>query len=201
LPVFAFETAESLPLPRPSSTTATASSQPLSVLVAYENLHTRLRAIEACRRTTLEQSSGVKLACSWWSFELLKYPALAEAAACAALDADVIVYSIRTLTDVPAAVKAWADKWVKMQRGKEGAFVVLTEATESQPDLRAPALLYLQNVASKADMTFFLRIFQSSNEDSSFNHETLSTRANAKTGLLEEILSHHGDFRCGGINE
>src|SRR5690242_20457108 len=122
LPVFAFGTVEPLPVLVASSTTATASSQPLSVAVAYESLHARLRAIEACQRSFPEDYAGAKPSCSWWSFEFLKYPGLLEAATRAAADADVILCSILSLDELPAAVKAWADQWLQTQRSKEGTF-------------------------------------------------------------------------------
>lgn len=173
----------------------------LSVVIAYEDAGTRARAMDVCRGTIRQQWRGLELDCTWWKFELLHHPAVAEAAVKAAAGADLFICSVHAENDLPAVVKAWVERWLPKQTEREGALIVLVEGREDQPAVRAPAVSYLQGVASAAKMTFFVRFFKRGDELTSCSPEALGQRANVVTDVLSEILSYRGGFPHGGINE
>jgi hypothetical protein len=177
------------------------SARPLSVVIAYEDAGTRDRAIDVCQGTIQQQWRGFKLDCTWWKFDLLHHPAVAEAAVEAAAEADLFICSVRAENDLPAVVKAWVERWLPKQTEREGALIVLVEGRDDEPAVRAPAVSYLQRVASAAKMTFFARFFKRRDEPANFSPETLRQSANVVTDVLSEILSYRGGFPHGGINE
>jgi len=132
---------------------------------------------------------------------LLEHPAVAQAAVEVAANADLFVCSVHAENELRAVVKAWVEKWLPGQTGREGALIVLVESTRTERGVRAPAVSYLQRVASEAGMTFFVRLFDTPDGLSGCSAETICQRANAVTGVLSEILSYRGGFPHGGINE
>ncbi len=176
-------------------------SPPLSVVVAYEDAGTRERAVQVCQGTLGKRWCGLDFQCSWWRFDLLEHPAVAQAAVEAAAKADLFVCSVHAENELPAVVKAWVEKWLPGQSGREGALIVLVESTRTERGVRAPAVSYLQRVASEAGMTFFVRFFDTPDGLAGCSAETICQRANAVTGVLSEILSYRGGFPHGGINE
>lgn len=193
---------EPSPAPDPVKTAAFADrAQPLAVVVAYEDAGTRERAMAVCQGTIAQQWHGLDLDCTWWKFDFLHHPAIAKAAAEAAARADLIIYSVHAEKDLPTVVKAWIKQWLPKQTGKDGALIVLVEGGGDNNAVRAPALQYLQRIASEASMTFFVRFFKRSEELPGCSLETISERADAVTDVLSEILSYRGGFPHGGINE
>jgi hypothetical protein len=175
-------------------------AQRLSVVIAYEDTCTRDRAIDVCQGTINQQWRGFELDCTWWRFDLLYHPAVADAAVKAAAAADLFIFSVRAEHDLPPVVKAWVERWLPKQTEREGALIVLVEGREEQPAIRVPAVSYLQWVASERQRAFFVRFFTKGDE-LGCSPEALSQRANVVTDVLSEILLYRGGVPHGGINE
>ena len=99
-----------------------------------------------------------------WNFDALQIPEIRKGAAAEAARADMIVIVTCGAGELPDEVKAWIEAWLAEKcemRHDQGGLTVLFDAPAAD-DLGASALCqfaYLQRVARKANMEFFVSTF------------------------------------------
>ena len=71
-----------------------APKYPFDLLVAYDDVATRNRALQLYDRLTKKLADDYDFKCTWWKFDHLRDTALREQAADAAAEANMIILSI-----------------------------------------------------------------------------------------------------------
>lgn len=123
----------------------------LSVVIVYEDQATRDRAMATCDYLVKRHWSDFEFDFSWWKFAYLRDPAIAAAAATAASEANMIIFSAQVGKELPPVVRGWVEKWSSKREKDRGALVALIGSPE---DALTPTHYYLRNVAVKSHMDF-----------------------------------------------
>ena len=87
---------------------------------------------------------------SWWRFDYLRDPQVAEEAAAAAAEADLIVASMHGSGDVPGEVQTWFEQWLPRRRAGGGLVLIQNGEMEREPDTSS----YLRSIATQANLDF-----------------------------------------------
>jgi hypothetical protein len=120
-------------------------------VLIYENFAPGLRARWFCERLgrTLEGALEEKM----WNFEVLAIRELRNAAASAARNADLLIVSVSSHTELPSTIRAWLDMWVWLLDKNKPALVALFDSSA----LRNVASIrgYLSAVAQRGGIDFF----------------------------------------------
>ena len=136
--------------PSPARTLKTERGE-LSVLIVYEDHATRDRAMSTCDSLVRKHWADFEFNFSWWKFAYLRDSAIAAAAAEAARNANVVIFSAHIGKELPPVVKSWVEKWASKREGQKGALVALIGAPE---DSMTPTHYYLRNVALRTKMDY-----------------------------------------------
>jgi hypothetical protein len=92
---------------------------------------------------------------SMWKFDMLELDKLQDMAAGDAAEADIILISTGGAGELSPGVQQWVELWLSRKQRESSAFVSLNEP---DPDgtAESPAVgEYLQNIASRGNVTFF----------------------------------------------
>jgi hypothetical protein len=175
---------------------------PFDLVVAYEDLETRNRALHLYDHLAQQLLGDYDFQCSWWKFEHLTNATLRQQAADAAVEANMVILSIRAHDELPRAHKLWLEDWISRRYHRKAALVVMIAGTSTTGHEAAPALAYLQNAARLARMDFFTHSFElpSAPRDASIAQRAAQTPA-ATPSLLQGLLQHRSPVLRWGINE
>ena len=176
---------------------------PFDLVVAYDDVITRNRALQLCDRLTNKLVDDFDFKCTWWKFDHLRDATLREQAAVAAADANMIILSLHADKDLPVAVKAWTETWLARKDHGKRALVTLIEGAHPRDQGFCPVQLYLQKVAHMGGMNFFSQPFDLPVETPRYTVETITERAVKVTPVLMQILNHRTAIPMWkfGINE
>ena len=83
-------------------------------------------------------------------FDYLRDPQVAEEAAAAAAEADLIVASMHGSGDVPGEVQTWFEQWLPRRRAGGGLVLIQNGEMEREPDTSS----YLRSIATQANLDF-----------------------------------------------
>ena len=187
-------------MPKPGSAeTASELADKMSVLVAYEDTPAHDRARQYCERLLNRFWGDLDFDFSWWSFDFLRDAVRAKAAAAAAAKAQLIIFSVRTSTGLPLAVRNWSETWLGLRKIRGGALAVLFEAAD--PKKPAPTITYLRQLAEQACLDF---LQEGATESATVPGEAERPGAKRKgrvTTALKQILDPHSRPAHWGINE
>jgi hypothetical protein len=145
----------------------------LSAVMAYEDASTHERAQEAWDHLvcTLKGHYGPGL--RLWKFDVLRTPELRDVATADAARADMILIATRGAGELPEEVKTWIDAWLARKgkvRNGQSALTVLFDAPPDKVGASALAqFAYLQRVARRGNMDFFVSTFDQPGETTSFS--------------------------------
>ena len=145
----------------------------LSAVMAYEDASTPERAQEAWDHLvcTLKGHYGAGL--RLWKFDVLRTPELRDVATAEAARADMILIATRGAGELPEEVKIWIDAWLARKGKVRNGQTALTVLFDAPPgDVGTSALVqfaYLQRVARKGNMDFFVSTFDQPGEATSFS--------------------------------
>ena len=180
-----------------------APKYPFDLLVAYDDVTTRNRALQLCDRLTKKLADDYDFKCTWWKFDHLRDTALREQAADAAAEANMIILSIHADNELPAAVKAWTETWLARKDHGKRALVTLIDGAQQQGQGFCPVQLYLQKVAHIGGMNFFSQPFDLPIETPRYTAETIKERAVKVTPVLVQILNQRAAIPMWkfGIND
>ena len=123
----------------------------LKAVLIYENFATGVRARGFCER--LVRALDHTLEEQMWSFDVLGIREARNAAARAAIKADVVIVSVLGHTDLPSTIRAWLDMWVWLLDKENPALVALFGS--STPPNTASIHAYLSAIARSAGIEFF----------------------------------------------
>ena len=135
----------------PSSRRVQSQRSTLSVVIVYEDQATRDRAMATCDYLVKRHWSDFEFDFSWWKFAYLRDSAIAAAAASAASEANMIIFSAQLGKELPPVVRGWVEKWASRREKDRGALVALIGTPE---DALTPTHYYLRNVAVRSHMDF-----------------------------------------------
>jgi hypothetical protein len=165
------------------------NGEPWSVTVVYEDTGARERALRLCHHLVQGFKSEIDFVFNWWRFRYLEDPDIAQAAAQAAAQADIILFSTTNRDDPPEEVRNWTELWVPLRNPGEGVLLVLTEDTESDGLSASPLFRFLRNLARRAAMDCLPRAADEPwSMPSGGGMRDIQNRAAQGTRILDDIL-------------
>jgi hypothetical protein len=162
---------------------------PKCLVVIYEDPVIRERAVRFCERVVEEQKSP-DLDMDWWSFPLLSNPSLAHDAVGKAAHADVVVFAMDAVGDLPEEVKLWIEKWLNKRGEREGALVGLLGRQEGV-EIASFREIYLRHTARRAGMDYLSHAAPTLRRAIPDSIDSFSERAGQMTSVLDGILQKH----------
>ena len=180
-----------------------APKYPFDLLVAYDDVITRNRALQLYDRLTQQLADDYDFKCTWWKFDHLRDATLREQAVDAAAEANMIILSIHANKELPVSAKTWTETWLARKEHGKRALVTLIEGANQQGQAFCPVQLYLQKVAHMGGMNFFSQPFDLPTETPRYTVESITERAIKVTPVLTQILNHRTAIPMWkfGINE
>jgi hypothetical protein len=172
---------------------------PCKVTVFYGDTESRERALKLSSRLVCKFMADVDLDFSWWKFQFLMDGVIAGLAAQSAAQADMILYSLGQVNDLPAEVKACNELWLDQRQGRSGLVVALI-GKESLKRRPIPVHGYLAELAKRAGMQFMSR-WESQPPEGVDYLDMMLRRANESSPILDEMLSRAQQTTHWGINE
>jgi len=127
----------------------------IHAVVTYDNFDSGMRAKGILDRLARALGSQLTLNITMWKFDVLEFDKLQDMAANDAAEADIIIISTSGAGELCPGVQRWVELWLSRKQRESSAFVSLNEA---DPDgtAESPAVgEYLQNVASRGNLSFF----------------------------------------------
>jgi hypothetical protein len=181
------------------------SDNPWSVTVVYEDTGARERALCLCHQLVRSFQAEIDFAFTWWRFRYLEDPDIAQAAAQAAAQADILLFSVTNRDDPPQEVRNWTELWVPRRSPGDGVLLVLTEDPEDGGLSASPLFMFLNNVARRASMDCLPRFSDEPWSTPPDAIQSIQNRAAQGTRILDDILRRtppiHAPPSHWGINE
>jgi hypothetical protein len=174
---------------------------PFDLVVAYEDALTRERALQLYDHLAQQLLNDYDFQCSWWKFEHLQNTTLRSRAADAALEANMIIVSLRAQPALSPVQQAWMEDWVPRRDNSKAALVALIAGAGKSGSEPAPMLALLQNAARKGRMDFFTQGFDTTQTPQDSLVDSIARRANVVTPVMHQILHHRMPTPRWGINE
>ena len=100
-----------------------------TVVVIYDDAHTRNRALTACDYLVSQIWEAVELDFHWWRTDFLKDPHMAGIAAQHAVASDFLIVCLNTTDEVSANLEMWFESWIDQRGSRQGAMIDLTAPT------------------------------------------------------------------------
>jgi hypothetical protein len=161
-----------------------------TVTVAYEDTPARERALRLCHHLVRGFWAEIGFEFSWWRFRYLQDADIAQAAAEAAAEADLLLFAASGHDLVPEELRNWVELWIPRRRPQEG--VILMLAADDPPPGASAVHGFLTNVARRAGMD----CLPHASEDLSFpapeGVRRIENRAMQGSRVLDDILRHWG---------
>jgi hypothetical protein len=123
------------------------------VAVAYEDAETRDFAISLCEHLEQRFAGDLDFEFTWWGFKYLSDPEIAQEAAEAAMNADLIMLSVHRARDFAFEVEEWFRHWSEQRTQPDGALVVVESEPEDDSSRRQQAS-NLVSLARRAKMDY-----------------------------------------------
>ena len=174
---------------------------PFDLVVAYEDTETRNHALHLYDHLAQQLLDDYDFQCSWWKFDHLANPVLQQEAADSAVDANMVILSIRAHGELPPVQKAWMEDWIARRQHRKAALVVMIADTTQPERDAAPALAYLRNAARIGGMDFFLHGFELPTVNVRSARPSLPDRVTSIAPLMLGMLYHKSPVPRWGINE
>lgn len=174
---------------------------PFDLVVAYEDTETRNHALHLYDHLAQQLLDDYDFQCSWWKFDHLANPTLEQEAADSAVDANMVILSIRAHRELPLAHKTWIEDWTARRQHRKAALVVTVAGTSDPERDAAPVLAYLRNAARIGGMDFFLHGFELPVISARLSGALLPDRVASIAPLNHAMLNHKSPVPRWGINE
>ena len=160
-----------------------------SVTVIYEDTPTRDRAMAMCDCLMRQLWTEAELHITWWRADFLRDPRIANEAGAAAIDADVILFALRSEGELPSAITAWSDAWLIERAGHPGALITLIGTTHAAQPTPSAKEKFLYELAQRAGLDYQSDArLASTGEALPDSIDTFAQRAGEVTSVLDEIL-------------
>jgi hypothetical protein len=159
-----------------------------SVVVVYETAAIREHAVRFCERLAQEQDAGAISELNWWSFRLLGNSAAGADAAQKASAADVVVFAMNAIGDLPDEIKLWIENWLNRRGEHEGALVGLLAREEPSYEVASFREIYLRHIARRAGMDYLSHAAPTATKAIPDSIDSFTERAGRVTSVLDSIL-------------
>jgi hypothetical protein len=177
---------------RTSADPSSGTQDNCRVCVVYEDTAARDRAVGLSHHLTEQFWPEVDFDFSWWRMRYLEDPEIAEAAALAAVEADILVVSAGTLTDPPGEVRPWFELWVPHRPARAGVLLPLLHPAGAEELSESPWLTVLEEVAQQSGLECLLPSQLRGSPLFSDPARRLRQRAQHVSGVLDHILHNLG---------
>ena len=174
---------------------------PFDLVVAYEDLETRNRALHLYDHLAQQLLDDYDFQCSWWKFDHLANATLRQQAAEAAVEANMVILSIRAHDELPRTHKLWLEDWISRRHHRKAALVVIVAGASKAEREAAPVLPYLQNAARLARMDFFTHAFELPSNPRETSLAQMAAQTPVAAPLLQGVLQDRIPVSRWGINE
>ena len=161
---------------------------PFDLVIAYEDHATRDRAMLLYDRVAQQLLNDYDFQCAWWKLDHLREPSLMEQAVDDAVQANMIIVSLHAGRALPKIAMDWMDAWAPGKVGNKSALVALLSMSGPGNDVAQGRQAYLQQVARRARMDFFLHSIDACCGPQIYSEEHIQDRARAMTPLLDNLL-------------
>jgi hypothetical protein len=175
-------------------------SAPFKVLVVYEEFVSHQKAMEVCTLLA-RQLTTLDFQCVSWSFEQLSRPGIAEEAARAAADADVIVIATNNSRDLPMSAKAWNERWLAKDRTRQATLIGIVGTPDGREAEASPVGGYLAALAADGGVQFYSCTFALPPDTLTGTLDELVARAQAMSPTMQGILHRSIPAPRWGLNE
>jgi hypothetical protein len=173
--------------------------QAFRVVVGYEDYSSGLRAMQLYNHILELWDEPSELQLNLWKFEPLGLQKLREAATIEAVNADLIILSIRGDNALPKEATDWIQDWSEQKTPGESAIALLVDTQfSSHPNAQATQE-YLQSIANSTGIDFITSKLKKPETMPRF--EGLFERSSASTATLNSILERDRYMDHWGINE
>jgi hypothetical protein len=127
---------------------------PFKVVIIYDNFIRLRRAKALLYRVLSSFDDDIEVETRLWHFALLGHPPLLGQAGTEAAEGDMIIFALGGSVTLSPPVKNWIERWLPQKTGRQTAFVVLLEGTQTGDD--ELSLNYLTQKAADSGMDLFL---------------------------------------------
>jgi len=170
-----------------------------SVVVLYEDRETRDRVLEVSRHMAIQVGDEIQLKFSWWRFDFLQDPELAQQAANAASVADMLLVSAHPGRSLPLEFTQWIERWLPGRGYRESVLVALIGSGHDATDDAATE--YLRGIATRARMDYLAQSGLSSPVTPQSREQTVPKRTESRTPVSDSNLRQIAPSSHWGINE
>jgi hypothetical protein len=126
-----------------------------NTVVIYEDGPTGRRAKLFCDKLVREFEDECAFSLELWSFQILAIPEFRKAAADAAAQADLVVFSLHGEAGLPARVREWIEIWSRQIFDSGPPLIALVDNPATRGSRNASTLAYLRGVAKRIGIDFF----------------------------------------------
>jgi hypothetical protein len=172
-----------------------------NVVVIYEDVPTRQRAMSACDFLMQQLWSEVEFEFHWWRTDFLEQPEMAQVAAEQAARADFVIFCCRAEGEVSPGLRAWCERWIEERQGRDGALLNLTEGEAPGADVSSSVETFLRGVARLAMLDYFTTVRQTGAGTLPGSFEEVERRASEISSVLDEILHQPPRPPSFGLND
>jgi len=174
---------------------------PFDLVVAYEDTETRSRALHLYDHLAQQLLDDYDFQCSWWKFDHLSNLTLRQQAADAAIEANMVIFSLRVREELPRAHTLWLEDWILRRHHRKAALVAIIAGVGGQEREAGHLLAYLQNAARLARMDFFNHTFELPQPPREMPVVQLAAQVPVPTPFLQGLLQDRSPVSRWGINE
>jgi hypothetical protein len=128
------------------------------VIVVHEDVPTgwRARSVFKHLENRLGAETGFKI--SWWRFDMLQDPGLANSALQKAKQADIVFLSVHSDRNLPTAVRNWLLEWLETRDFKPCALVVSFDSSIYDSLKFNSTLSFLREITAPFEVDLFLHL-------------------------------------------
>ena len=127
----------------------------LNAVIAYGDVAAGQRAMRTLAHVTRKLGDEMELCPQPWRFEVLEDPACRALASADAVNADMLIISTSSESELPAAVESWITACLALKRGTSAAVVALLGSEVKPDELASPRFQFVQAAAREAGLDFF----------------------------------------------
>jgi hypothetical protein len=160
-----------------------------SVLVLYQDEHTREEAVRVCDKLVRRFWASANFDIRWICFEELERQETWREAAELAVNAHLMIFSIALEAALPSPVKQWMESWVDQRATREGAAIIGVGEKLSVTNPDAAKFRFLRALAHRAGMDYLTEIPEQMGETFPEDTEAYTSRAETMTKVMGQILS------------
>ncbi len=179
----------------------TSAEQFFRGVVVYEDKRTRERALRLSDALLRRFWSDIEFNFSWWRFDYLGDPGLANDAREAAVRSDWILFSAHGGRELPLTVRNWIESWSNKRVNPAGALVALIGTEDDSLKGTTPIHIYLREVAQRAGLDYFSQVVETLAAKQDVSADEISLRADKLTSVLDDIIRRPTIPQRWGINE